>query len=503
MTNSNTKIKTIEELAGIVARLKRDGKTVVHSHGDFDLLHPGHIRHFQAARALGDVLIVTLTQDQDIHRGPDRPVFGQQLRAESLAALASVDYVAINPWPTAAQAIRRLKPHIYVNGAESADELTGEEREAVEAVGGRIEFTHDVTFSSTHLINQYLDVFPEQTRSFLEAFRARHSADELTARLQSLANLRVLVIGDAIIDEYHYAHAMGKSSKSATIVARFLGGETYAGGALAVCNHVAGFCQEVDLVTCLGTEGSYEDFIRSALKPNVSPCFFLWPGAPTVVKRRFVDPFMLNKMFEICFLSDQELPGEVRQEVADYLEQTLDAYDLVIVADFGHGLLGVDLARFISEHAPFLALSVQANSANLGFNVVTKFPHADYICIDEQEVRLALHDRITPVEGLLHTVAGQMQCRLVAVTLGSRGSLTYSSNADTVSIPALSRKVVDTVGAGDAYMAVSSLCAVADAPAEIVGFVGNVAGALAACIVGNKESIDLESVRDFIVTLLK
>lgn len=301
MTDSNNKIKIITELAEIVARLKREGKIIVHSHGDFDLLHPGHIRHFQAARALGDALIVTLTQDQDIHRGPGRPVFNQQLRAESLAALADVDYVAINPWSSSAKAIRKLKPQIYVNGAESSDELTPEEKEAIDAVGGRLEFTHYVTFSSTRLINQHLDVFPEQTRDFLESFRVRYSFGELTERMENMTDLRVLVMGDAIIDEYHYAHAMGKASKSATITARFLRGETYAGGALAVCNHVAGFCRTVDLVTCLGTESSYEGFIRGALKPNVNPHFFTWPGAPTVLKRRFVNPFMLDKMFEICY----------------------------------------------------------------------------------------------------------------------------------------------------------------------------------------------------------
>ena len=93
---SDPKIKTLEEVVSIVGELKSGGKTIVLCHGVFDLIHPGHIRHFQAARREGDVLIVTLTPDKYVGKGPGRPVFNQDLRAESLAALSCVDCVAIN-----------------------------------------------------------------------------------------------------------------------------------------------------------------------------------------------------------------------------------------------------------------------------------------------------------------------------------------------------------------------------------------------------------------------
>jgi len=80
------KIKTLDELADIIQELKSKGHTIVHCHGGFDLLHPGHIRHFESVKRQGDILIVTVTPDEYVGKGPGRPVFNQRLRAESIAA---------------------------------------------------------------------------------------------------------------------------------------------------------------------------------------------------------------------------------------------------------------------------------------------------------------------------------------------------------------------------------------------------------------------------------
>ena len=145
-----SKIRTLDELSNIVSGLKEKGETIVQCHGVFDLLHPGHIRHFEAAKREGDVLVVTLTKDIYVAKGPGHPV--QHLRAESVAALESVNYVAINEWPTAVETIKKLKPNVYVKGSDYVDEkedLTGkirDEEEAVRSVGGRIYFTDEITF---------------------------------------------------------------------------------------------------------------------------------------------------------------------------------------------------------------------------------------------------------------------------------------------------------------------------------------------------------------------
>ena len=155
------KILTIDALAAKAAELKKQGKKVGLCHGCFDLMHPGHIKYFQAARKMGDALIVTLTPDQFVDKGPGRPVFNQQLRAESIAALECVNYVAVNEWPTAELTLEKLHPDYYVKGQEfeKLEDKTGKiqkEFEVTQRLGIEMRFTHEIVFSSTELINKYI-----------------------------------------------------------------------------------------------------------------------------------------------------------------------------------------------------------------------------------------------------------------------------------------------------------------------------------------------------------
>lgn len=159
--NDDNKILTLFELADKVRQLRSDGKIVVHCHGCFDLMHPGHIKYFQAAKKMGDILLVTITPDRFVDKGPGRPVYDQQLRAESIAALNCVDYVAINEWLTAEEALRLIRPDVYVKGQEfeKLEDKTGKiQREAivVKEIGAKLCFTHEIVFSSTQLINQHI-----------------------------------------------------------------------------------------------------------------------------------------------------------------------------------------------------------------------------------------------------------------------------------------------------------------------------------------------------------
>ncbi|MCX6907265.1 MAG: adenylyltransferase/cytidyltransferase family protein, partial [Verrucomicrobia bacterium] len=174
---TNKKIRPISELATVIASLRGVGpvpsqaqqKKIVHCHGVFDLLHIGHTRYLQKAKSIGDVLVVTITPDRYVNKGPHRPVFPENLRAEAVAALDCVDYVAINEWPTAVEAIGLLKPDIYAKGVEYRERRTPEilsEESALAETGGDMVFIEDITSSSSHLINKYLSPFPEEVDQY-------------------------------------------------------------------------------------------------------------------------------------------------------------------------------------------------------------------------------------------------------------------------------------------------------------------------------------------------
>lgn len=161
MRTLETKVKGLEGLAKELDALRAEGKKIVLCHGCFDLMHPGHIKYLLASRLMGDVLVVTVTPDRYVDKGRGRPVFNQQLRAESLAALECVDYVAVNQWPTAEETLRLLRPDIYVKGQEfeNLKDKTGKiqrEYEVLKEIGAEMRFTHEIVFSSTKLIKEHL-----------------------------------------------------------------------------------------------------------------------------------------------------------------------------------------------------------------------------------------------------------------------------------------------------------------------------------------------------------
>jgi rfaE bifunctional protein nucleotidyltransferase chain/domain len=503
------KVCTIEELARVVEDLKRLGKKVVHAHGVFDLIHPGHIRHLETARRFGDALVVTITPDHFVNKGPGRPYFPQALRAEFMAALACVDHVAINEWATAVETIGLIRPDVYVKGSEYEDhsrDLTGkirDEVEAVEAVGGRIEFTCDITFSSTNLLNGFFNVFPEKATAYVQELRTRVSADLVIEAVHRLTSLRVLVVGDTIIDEYHYVQPMAKSPKENVIATRYISEERFAGGVLAAANHTANLCDRVDLFTCLGGPESHEGFIRGHLKRNVGLTIFERDDAPTVVKRRFVDDSYKRKLFEICFLKQEPIAPDLEARVCDQLRRVLPDYDLVLVTDFGHGFIGPRMVQTLVDHAPFLAVNVQSNSANLGFNLITKYPRADYISIDDPEARLATQEPLLELPEVIERLRGRIRCDRLAITHGQHGCLVFGADEGFVRIPAFTTRVLDTVGAGDAFLAISAPCAAAGMPMEWVGLMGNAAGAMKVEIIGHRSSIEKAPLLKTIAALLK
>ena len=113
MTKSSNKLVSFSEAHSVFQKLAQEGKRIVQCHGTFDLLHPGHIYHLEEAKELGDILVVTITGEKFVNKGPGRPFFGDILRCKSLTALEFVDYVVVVPHPAAVEAIECVRPSIY------------------------------------------------------------------------------------------------------------------------------------------------------------------------------------------------------------------------------------------------------------------------------------------------------------------------------------------------------------------------------------------------------
>lgn len=505
----NRKIVPVWWLTEALKPIKNKGQKVVHCHGVFDLLHIGHIRYLKQARSFGDVLVVTITPDRFVDKGAHRPAFNESLRAEAIASLDVVDYVAINEWPTAEETLRTIRPDIYVKGSEYKDissDMTGKigrEAEVVREIGCELRFTEDIVFSSTNLINRYLSNLPSEIQEYVRVLRQRHSLEEILGVIDKMKSLKVMVIGDTILDEYQYCDAIGKSSKDPILALKYQSHDLFAGGVIAVANHLAGFAGEVHLVSTIGEKDSHEDFIRTSLKPNITPHFMVQDDAPTLVKRRFLDGYSFNKLFEVYIMDDSGLNDKKDREFCEYAAAQAANYDLVIASDFGHGTISDRMVRTLIKSSDYLAVNAQANAGNRGFHMITRYPRLNYGCIAEHELLLAARNYRGGFKSKLNRLANKVHAERFVVTRGRKGCAVWNNSGGGLETPSLAENVVDRVGAGDAFFAVTSLAARQQAPDEIIGFLGNLVGGLAVEIQGNQKSVDPLAVKKYLVSLLK
>jgi rfaE bifunctional protein nucleotidyltransferase chain/domain len=505
------KIRSIEDLGCIAADAHSRKQAVVLCHGVFDLVHMGHVRHLEAARREGDVLMVTVTADRHVNKGPGRPIFPQEIRAEMLAALEYVDYVAVNHSPDAEAVLDTIKPDVYVKGSDyenPEDDITGkisDEKEAVERHGGRMVLTRDITFSSSNLINRYLDVYDPPLRDFLDQLRENGGRERIKSLINGVSNLKVVIVGDTIIDEYQYVGNLGKPSKEHIIASLYRGTEIFAGGVIATANHVAAFCSEVEVITTLAEDCPYEAFIRKNLKANVKLTVVTTSGRPTTRKLRYVDAdSSMRKLFEVYFMDDRPLQSTGRDVLARIVRERIGIADVTLVNDFGHGMIDWTLIELLRDKARFLAVNAQSNAGNQGYNLITKYKNADYVCIDAPEARLATCEKFSDISEVVGIALPRaIGCRNAIVTQGSFGCYTYAPEKSVTRIPAFTKVVVDTVGAGDAFFAVTAPLAAAGGEMVDVGFVGNAAGAIKVGIVGHRQSVEKIPLTKFVDTLLK
>lgn len=503
------KIIDLSSLGDVLSKRKKAGQKIVHCHGVFDLMHPGHIRHLAEAKSQGDLLVVTITADAYVNKGPGRPVFTALLRAETLASLASVDYVAINDAKTAIDAIKVIRPNIYVKGsdyADPSDDLTGkivDEEETVKTVGGRIHFTDDITFSSSALINQNFHSFPTETEAWLRGFRKSYFEKDVLNALDSIKDLKLLILGEAIIDEYVFCSGLGKVAKDPILAFLHEQTETYVGGSFAVANHLGDFCESVEIVTLVGEIERHEDFLRSSLHPNVNWHPVTQAAAPTLRKTRYVDDDTGSKIFEIYHMDDDPLPVEIEEKLLTTIAAQLESADVVIVADYGHGMMTPAVIDLVTKKSKFLAINTQANAGNRGFNLVSKYPRADYVCLAGHEMELETRRRHGSWKEKLDELALRIDSPCFTVTIGVAGSIHHHDGGKFTQAPALAPKVVDRVGAGDAVLAITAVLAAVKTPWEILAMIGNAAGARMVSDLGNRVSLSKSGLSKQLVALMK
>lgn len=485
---------------------------LVQCHGVFDVLHAGHLAYFQSAKEFGDLLVVTITTDKFVNKGPGRPYFTDRIRANMIAALEAVDFVAISDHPTAVPAIDGLKPHFYVKGPDYRDktkDVTGgifEEERAVERHGGKLVFTEDETFSSSALINRFFINWSEDQMRIIEKVRERGGEEKIREILDRISELKIAVVGEPIVDTYRFCMPENISSKSPSISARFLYEENYAGGSLAIANHLADFAKEVHLVITHGDEPYFQKVLNDKMDPRVMIHGSALQNIPTPRKTRYIAVDKSQRIFEITDLRADQWASNSARGFCKALTDITKNLDAVVLADFGHGLFEGDVLTAAGEIKTFAALNVQTNSSNYGFNIFRKHRKFDYLSLDTREARIAYHDRLSAPVDIGRKARNDLKGieASVAMTLGPNGSYFFRGGTDQEFFsPAFADNVVDATGAGDAFFCLTSMLLKVNAPPELIPFLGNVFAGLKTKIIGNKTAVTRAQLMKAVTAILK
>lgn len=450
-------------------------KTVL-CHGVFDVLHAGHLAYFKEAKKYGERLVVSLTGDKFINKGPGRPYFTAIQRAGMVQAIRYVDEVYVVDGPTALPAIEQFRPDFYVKGQDYKDltkDITGEianEKAAVEKYGGQLVFTDAEMFSSSAIINRFSNIWTDHQRATIDEIKCHGGYDAIESAIEQVGKLRVLVIGEPILDIYRFCTPEGISSKSPSISARFQYQEQYQGGSLAITNHLRGFCE-------------------------TTPCY---TGENVPKKIRYISSDKQQRIFEVTEIKEDQWDREL---ISDHIWTSSQKNDVVIAADFGHGLFEGPVLKAMDDIKAFVGLNVQTNSSNFGFNLYKKHERYDYLCLDTREARLAEHDRKgSPLQ--IATRIKKKTAARVGLTVGSNGAYLLDSKDMNHFSPAFTDQVIDATGAGDAYFAITTVLLASGCDPALIPFIGNVFAGLKTKIVGNKGPVSKVSLLKAVKAIL-
>lgn len=472
-------------------------------------MHPGHLRHLAKAKELVDVLVVSITADKFVNKGPGRPAFNENLRAEALANLVSVDFVLITPNPTAIETIELIKPNFYIKGNDYVQEkkdLTGNitlEKNAVESFGGKLVNTDEIIFSSSELINKFLPNHSDEVIEWLNNIKRNYSIDEVLSWLNQISELKVTLIGESIIDVYTDCEALGKSSKDPVLCFNKNSSKSYAGGVLAIGAHCNGLGAKTTIVTGMREHDLKLPMIEDLRKKGIDITSLDTAPAPTIRKERFVDSRTSTRVLELYEMDDTPLSTELDNNFIKLVKQNIDNADVVIVADYGHGLISDNTIKCISDSNKFVAINTQANAGNRGFNSISRYPRANFITLNGGEAQLEVRRRHFEISSFIAELHQKTGAKQILVTKGSEGIEIYSQNKALQKAPALAPFVKDRVGAGDALLSITSLLTSIGAPEDIIALYGNIVGAWAVSFIGNEKSLDKGSVSRQITSILK
>jgi len=455
--------------------------------GNFNVLHPGHMRLLRFARGCGDRLLVGVNSDNIAGKGA---YIAENLRLDGVKSNTLVDEAfLINEKIT--DLITRLRPSIVIKGKEHEYAFNAELK-ALEEYGGRLLFSSgETTFSSADLLLKELFQTKLKSINLPLKYMQRHSIDvpRMNSLLKNFASIKVCVIGDLIIDEYINCQPLGMSQEDPTIVVTPLGSAHFIGGAGIVAAHAVGMGAQVQFVSIVGADVSGDLAKQRLAAEGVTAHLLVDENRPTTLKQRF--RCKGKTLLRVSHLHQAAVSIELQARLLEQIEDAIVGADLLVFSDFNYGCLPqplVDKITVMAKSRGVLLAADSQSSSQLGD--IGRFQGMDLLTPTEHEARLAMRSREDGLVVLAEKLRDQSCAGNVILKMGEEGILIHpgigTKDQMTDKIGALNTAPQDVAGAGDSLLITSALTLASGGNIWEAACLGSLSAAVQVGRIGNK-----------------
>ncbi|MDB5988737.1 MAG: rfaE [Herbaspirillum sp.] len=473
-----------------IESVTKAGKRVVFVAGNFNTVHPGHLRLLRFAAECGDFLVVGVTPD-----ATEGVMVPEALRLDGINAISFVNYSFIMARPADA-VIREIKPLIVVKGKEH-EALFNLEQAAVDSYGGSLMFSSgEMRFSSVDLLKR--DMASANLSSIIRQpdFPGRHGFTMANLRevMFRFKGFRVIVLGDLIIDEYVTCDPVGMSQEDPTLVVTPIQQEKFIGGAAIVASHARELGADVKFFSVSGKDATAEFAQEKLVEYGVSAEIFEDESRPTTLKQRYRASG--KTLLRVSHLRQHDIQLQLGARYVAAVKAALPNTDIVIFSDFNYGCLPQYVVDEISEACRRRKIPMVADSQSSSqMGDVSRFKNMLLLTPTEREARLAVRDFNSGLIVLAEKLRKKSRAKNIIMTLGAEGVIAHASSDNreewlTDRLPAFNTAPKDSAGAGDSLLTCCSMAMALGVDIWQSMYLGSIA---AACQVGRVGNIPLST----------
>ena len=444
-----------------------NGKKIVFCSGNFHSIHIGHIRFLKYAKSVGDILVVGIYKKNNQN---DNLI---KQNKDTLEFFDFVDYAISFELDELSYVLNSLKPDFIVKGSEFKYLDNIEYHLA--------KFKFKLIFSSGISYDNYDKDYQISSLdlSLVDGFVQKYQIDKdyIKKILSNLGNIKVLVVGDVIIDEYLQCELIGLSQESDSIIYKPYSSKKYLGGAGFVAKTCSNAGFQTSFLTMLGNGDSRSFIIDEFDKSNIEFQFVDDESRKIVLKQRYINNHNIS-IFRSSYFDNHHSPVNISVDLVNLFQKIISNYDFIIFSDFSFGTLNNKVITeliSICEKKSIPFFSDSQTSSQTGD--ILKFNGSYSITPTEHEARTALNNFDDGLTEIGHKILDSMKVENLFITLGKSG-VYFMNHEYEDSIPAFNRSPVNISGAGDTFLVWSSLSLFLKLSLPEAALVGSLASAL-------------------------